>query len=212
MTRTFIITIASLLTTSCGLVISNPRALHNQYSGILTDEDKKLITERGELFKDLEHDDPGRHVYVKGRLRILKTDQEGIFNFVKVGQWIDHGRYGNSGSYHNLEFRDTLTYDYNGNTTRRTVYDKKYGSFQMTDLWTGEIVDDIFIQKMSVYDKGILIAEYSRKIINYLTPKSDLDKTKIPFGDEKAYKDGELIRVKTYDSHGKLVSDEKYGR
>jgi hypothetical protein len=200
------------ITTSCGLVTRNDRAVHNQYSNILTDEDKEIITETGELYKDIELDDPDRHVFLKGRFRILKTDQEGIFNFVEVGQWIDHSRYGNSGSYHNLEFRDTLTYDSNGNTTRRAVYDKKYGTFQLTNSWTGEIVNGSFIQQMKVYDKGLLISEYSRKIVNYLTPKSDLQKTKIPFGEEKAYRDGKLIRVKIYDTNGKIVSDEKYGR
>ena len=171
--------------TSCGLVKSDQRILHDQYAGILTTEDKRILAEIGELFKNVEHNDPERNVFIKGRLRVLKTEQDGIINFVKVGQWIDHARYGNSGSYHNLEFRDTLTYDNNGNTTRRIVYDKKYGTFQMTESWTGEIVNEKFIQRMSVYDKGILIAEYSRKVVDYLTPKSDLEKNKIPYGEDK---------------------------
>lgn len=206
------IAIILFITSSCGLVKSDQRALHDQYSGILTNDDKRLIAETGELFKDIELDDPGRHVFVKGRLRVLKTEQDGIFNFVKVGQWIDHGRYGNSGSYHNLEFRDTLIYDNHGNTTRRTLYDKKYDTFKMTDSWIGEMVNDQFIQRMKVYDKGILIAEYSRRVVDHLTPKSDLEKTKIPYGEDKQYRDGKVSRVKTYDTNGKLVSDEKYGR
>jgi hypothetical protein len=205
------LTIVFFITTSCGLVKSDQRALHDQYSGILTTEDKRVIAETGELFKDIEHDDVGRNVFIKGRLRILKTEQDGIFNFVKVGEWIDHARYGNSGSYHDLEFRDTLTYDNNGNTIRRTVYDKKYGTFQMTNNWTGEIVNDLFVQRMKVYDKGILIAEYSRRVVDHLTPKSDLEKNKIPYGEDKEYRDGKVSRVKTYDTNGKLVSDEKYG-
>lgn len=204
--------IVVFITTSCGLVKSNQRALHDQYSGILTTEDKRVLAQTGELFKDIEHDDPSRNVFVKGRLRILKTEHDGIFNFVKVGQWIDHGCYGNSGSYHNLEFRDTLTYDNNGNTTRRMVYDRKYGTFQMIESWTAEMVNGQFIQRMSVYDKGILIAEYSRKIIDFLTPKPDLEKNKIPYGEDKEYKNGKVSRVKTYDTNGKIISDEQYGR
>lgn len=210
MKKELLIAISSLITASCGLVISDQRSLHNQYSGILTLEDKNVITETGELFKDLEYNDPKRQVYSKGTLRILKTDKDNIFNFVKVGQWIDHGRYGNSGSHHNLEFSDTLTYDNNGNSIRRTVYDKKYGTFQLTNSWTGAVINDSFVQKMKVYDKGILVMEYSRKIINYLTPKPDLEKIKIPFGEEKQFRDGKLTRIKTYDTNGKLVSDEKY--
>jgi hypothetical protein len=212
MKKDLLIAITFLITTSCGLVKSDQRLLHNQYVGILTLNDKNVITETGELFKDLEYHDPDKQIYSKGTLRVLKTEKENIFNFVKVGEWVDHGRYGNSGSFASLEFRDTLTYDHNGNATRRVVYDKKDGDFQLTNSWTGEIVNDSFIQQMKVYDKGILIAEYSRKIINYLTPKSDLEKIKIPFGQEKGYKDGKLIRIKTYDTNGKLISDEKYGR
>jgi hypothetical protein len=165
MKKNLLIAITLFITTSCGLVMSDQRLLHNQYVGLLTHEEKNVIRETGEIFKDLEYNDADKHMYSKGTLRILKTDKENIFNFVKVGEWIDHGRYGNSGSYHNLEFRDTLTYDSNGNTTRRKVYDKKYGDFQMTHSWTGELANNSFIQKMKVYDKGILAIEYSMKIV-----------------------------------------------
>ena len=64
---------------------------------------------------------------------------------------------------------------------------------------------------MKVYENGILVAEHTRNVLNYLEPKSDLHKDKIPFGTDKGYhRDGKLAYVRSYDDKGKLVAEKKY--
>jgi len=213
MKKNLLIIWTGVIITSCGLVSKYQNGQHSVYAKMLTQTDKEQINENGEITKDIELGNPVDNGLLKGTLRIMKTENEEVFNFIEVGQWIEHGRYGNSGQLHNIESRDTITYDNNGNTVLRRVYDKQDGVFRMTNDWTSEIISGSFIQHFKVYNKGILIADYSKKVLDSSNPKSDLQKRKISVGTDKGYyQNGKLAYIKTYDQEGKLVSEEKYGR
>ena len=202
-----------MVTTSCGLVSKYQSAQHSEYAKVLSQAEKDQINLSGEITKDIELGNPATESLLKGTLRIIRTERPDVFNFVEIGQWINHGRYGNSGQMHNIEFRDTIVYDNDGNTLSRRVYDRQDGTYKMTNDWSSEIIQDFFVQHFKVYDKGILRAEYSRKVVDYLVPKSDLEKIKIPVGIDKGYfQNGKLGYIKTYDQEGKLVSEGKYER
>ena len=204
---------AGLVITSCGLVSKYQSGQHSIYAKMLTQRDKDQINENGEITKDIELGNRADNELLKGTLRIIKTDNQKVFNFIEIGQWINHGRYASSGREHNVEFRDTITYDNNGNTVLRHVFDKQDGIFRMTNDWTSEMINGSFIQHFKVYHKGILVEDYSKKVLNPSNPKSDLQKKKILIGVDKGYySNGKLAFIKTYDQEGKLVSEEKYGR
>jgi len=208
-----LISVITSVFVSFGLTGKCQNAKSSVYVKVLTPDDIKFIAQNGETTKEIELSDPGKNNLSKGRLRILRTDNNGIFNFIEVGHWIEHGRYGNSGRMRNIEFRDTIVYDNNGNTLSRRVYDRHDGEFEMTNYWTSENIEGAFIQHFKVYDKGTLRAEYSKKVLDFTNPKPDLEKNKIPYGVDKGYyANGELGYVKTYDQNGKLISGEKYRR
>ena len=63
---------------------------------MLSTEDKYAIQQRGEIIRQIEFNDPARHSLLRGKLRILKTEDPQAYNFVEVGEWVRHGHYSNS--------------------------------------------------------------------------------------------------------------------
>lgn len=180
---------------------------------MLSAKDKYVIQETGEITRQIEFNDPARHCLLRGKLRILKTEDPHAFNFVEVGEWVNHGHYSNADETIDLEFRDSVVYDENGNTISRRTYQKHGDVFQMKEDWSSELVEGRFLQHVKTYENGALIAEYTRNVLNYLEPKSDLQKNKIPFGTDKGYyPDGKLAYIKSYDNNGNLISEKKLAR
>ena len=177
---------------------------------MLSTQDKDAIQQGGEITRQIEFNDPARHSLLKGKLRILKTENPQAFNFVEVGEWVRHGHHSNSGEMSSLEFRDRLINDENGNTVSRRIYEKHGDVFEMKEDWSSELIEGRFLQHIRAYENGVLVAEYTRNVLNYLEPKSDLQKDKIPFGTDKGYyPDGNLAYVRSYDDNGKLISEER---
>lgn len=180
---------------------------------MLSTDDKDAIQQRGEITRQIEFNDPANNSLLKGKLRILKTDNQQTLNFVEVGEWVSHGQYARSGQKNKLEFRDSLVNDENGNTLSRRIYEKHGEQFQVKEEWSSELINGRFLQHMKIYENGVLVAECTRNVLNYLEPKSDLVKNKIPFGtDSGYYPDGKLAYVRRYNDTGKLISEEKYER
>jgi hypothetical protein len=178
---------------------------------MLSTEDKRAIQQRGEIIRQIEFNDPARHNLLRGKLRILKTEDPQAYNFVEVGEWVRQGHYSDSDKPIDFEFRDRLVYDENGNTISRRIYQKHGDQFEVKEDWSSELVNGRFLQHMKVYEDGVLVAEYTRNVLNYLEPKSDLAKNKIPFGtDNGYYPDGRLAYIRSYDDAGKLISEQKY--
>ena len=178
---------------------------------MLSTADKAAIQRSGEITRQIEFNDPARHNLLRGTLRIIKTEDPKTFNFVEVGEWVNHGHYSNSDETIDLEFRDSVVYDENGNTVSRTLYQKHNDVFQKKEDWTSEINEGRFLQHVKIYENGILAAEYTRNVLNYLEPKSDLLKNKVPFGTDKSYfPNGKLQSAKSYDINGELISEVKH--
>lgn len=85
----------ALLFAACGLVSKYPNGQHATYAKMLTAEEKDLIRQKGEIVKDIEFNKPASNGLLKGTLRIIRTDDPDIFNFIEIGQWINHSRVGN---------------------------------------------------------------------------------------------------------------------
>ena len=174
---------------------------------MLSTEDKHAIQQRGEITRQIEFNDPARHSLLRGKLRILRTENPQSFNFVEVGEWVRHGHHLDSDQVSDHEFREQLVNDENGNTLSRRIYEKHGDLFQMKEDWSSELIEGRFLQHVKEYEDGVLVAEYSRNVLNYLEPKSDSQKNKIPFGTDKGYYlNGELAYVRSYDDKGKLIS------
>ena len=180
---------------------------------MLTADDKNAIQQSGEITRQIEFNDPASHRLLKGKLRILKTENPHTLNFVEIGEWISQGCYPISGQSNELEFRDRLVYDENGNALSRRKYEKHGEQFQIREEWTSEFVEGRFLQHVKIYEEGVLVAEYTRNVLNYSEPKSDLQKNKIPFGTDKVYyPNGNLAYVMSYDDNGQLIVEEKHKR
>ena len=193
---------------SCGLTSRYEDNQHSVFARLLTENDRNEIRTNGEIYKYVNSSD-----FAKSALRIIKTDKSDLFNFVEIGDWVINSSSQNRSGLINFQSIDSITYDSLGNALRRVIYDETKNGLQLTNMWTGSLEKDGFIQHMKVYENKILRTEYSRRVLNYLEPKSDLQKKKIPFGVEKGYLlDGTLGIVRTYDQNGKLINEEKYGR
>lgn len=178
---------------------------------MLSSEDKNAIQQSGEIIRQIEFNDPARHSILRGKLRIIKTENPQNFNFVEVGEWISHGQYSDANQSDRHEFRDNVVYDENGNALSRHIYERHDGQFQMKEDWTSEVVDGRFLQHVKVYENGVLVAEYTKNVLDYLVPKSDPKKRKIPFGTDRGYySDGKLAFVRNYDNNGELISEVKH--
>lgn len=171
---------------------------------MLSQADKEQINQRGEISKDVELGTSKDIDLLKGTLRILKTDKSNVFNFVEVGQWINHGRLGNSGKYHNLEFKDTTINDNLGNSISRVVYYKdEPNEYVLGERWT---LKESAIRHVEIFRDKILIREYDLKLKDFNNPMSDIQKRKIPIGTRKDYSSsGQLISTKTFDDNGQLI-------
>jgi hypothetical protein len=179
---------------------------------MLSTEDKDAIRRNGEITRQIDFNDPARKSLLKGKIRILKTEDPLTYNIVEIGEWVSQGQHPSSDETRSLEFRDNLVYDENGNTLSRRIYEKHGERFQVKEDWTSEIVDGRFLQHMKMYEDGVLVAECTRNVLNYLEPKPDLQKSKIPIGTDKIYyPDGQLAYLRNYDNNGKLISEEKRG-
>jgi hypothetical protein len=177
---------------------------------MLSTEDKDAIRQSGEITRRIEFNDPASHCLLQGNLRILKTENPKSYNFVEVGEWVRQGHHSNSIEMDSLEFRERLVYDENGNTLSRRIYEKHGDVFEMKEDWSSELIDGRFLQHVKAYENGVLVREYTRNVLDYLEPKSDVKKNKIPFGtDTGYYLDGRLAYTRRYDDNGKLISEEK---
>ena len=176
---------------------------------MLSAQDKDAIRQRGEITRRIEFNDPASHCLLQGNLRILKTENPKSFNFVEVGEWVRQGHHSNSSEMNSLEFRERLVNDENGNTISRRIYEKHGDAFEIKEEWSSELIEGRFLQHVKAYENGVLVNEYTRKVLNYLEPKSDLKKDKIPFGTDKGYyPDGKLAYMRSYDDNGRLISEE----
>ena len=131
---------------------------------MLSTEDKHAIQQRGEIIRQIEFNDPARHSLLKGKLRILKTEDPQTYNFVEVGEWVSHGHYANSGKQMTLSSEISLVYDENGNTLSRRIYQKHGEQFEVKEDWSSEVINGRFLQHMKVYEDGVLVAEYTRNV------------------------------------------------
>jgi hypothetical protein len=208
---TIIVTIA--LFTSCGLTSKYQDGQHSVYAKMLTTKEREVINQRGELVKSIELNNPQDKVFLKGTLRILKTDKQDFYNFVEIGQWINHSRLGNSGESH-LEFKDTTNNDNLGNTTFRVIYYRnKQGEFTLGERWNSKKDKNSAIRHIEIFNNKILTSEYDVKIADFNTPKSDRLKRGVIIGTRKDYSaSGKLISTKTFDENGKLIKEEKNER
>lgn len=181
---------------------------------MLTPEERDIINKRGELIKSIELANPKDASLLKGTLRILKTDKQDFYNFVEIGQWINHSRLGNSGKYHNLEFKDTTNNDNLGNTTFRVIYYRdNMDEFTLGERWTSTKDHNSFIRHIEIFKNEFIISEYDVKITDFNTPKSDRQKKGVVIGTRKDYSaSGQLVSTKTSDENGKLIKEETYGR
>ena len=180
---------------------------------MLSTEDKAAIQKSGEITRQIEFNDPARHSLLKGKLRILRTEDPQTFNFVEVGEWLSHGHHLDFLQANDFEFRDKQLYDENGNTLSRRIYEKHDGSFQVKEDWSSEIREGRFLQHVKIYDHGVLVEEYTWRVKNYLEPKSDSMKDKVHVGIDKGYyPDGKLSFIRNYDDNGRLISEEKHAR
>lgn len=193
--------------TSCGLVSKYQSGQHSVYAKMLTQADKVQINQKGEITKDIELGTSANDDLLKGTLRIMRTDNPDIYNFVETGQWINHGKLGNSGKYHNLEFKDSTVNDNLGNSLSRIVYYKdKPNEFILGERWTSKQQGETFIRHVEIFKGKVLIIEYDLKLLDFKTPKSDSQKKKIPIGIRKDYSpSGQLISTKTFDDKGRLI-------
>jgi hypothetical protein len=177
---------------------------------MLSIEDKAAIQRSGEITRQIEFNDPARHSLLKGKLRILKTENPQTFNFVEVGEWVSHGQHVSSKEATH-QFRESVVYDDNGNTVSRRIYEKHGAAFQIKEEWSSEMVEGRFLQHVKVYEDGHIVAEYTRNVLNYMEPKSDSQKDKIPFGTDKVYyPDGHLAFTRSYDNNGKLIGEKNH--
>ena len=180
---------------------------------MLSTAEKKAIQQGGEITRQIEFNDPANNRLLKGKLRIIKTENPQTLNFVEVGEWVSHGHYSSSDHTSDLEFRDSLVYDKNGNALSRRKFERHGELFEMKEEWSSELVDGRFLQHVRVYEDGVLLAEYTRNVVNYLEPMSDSQKSKIPIGTDKVYfSNGNLACIRVYDDKGNLVSEEKHQR
>lgn len=180
---------------------------------MLTSEEKQIINQSGELIKSIDIANPQDASLLKGTLRILKTEKEGFYNFVEIRQWINHSRVGNTGKYHNLEYKDTTNNDNLGNTTFRVTYHREnVDKFRLAERWTSKRDHNSFIRHIEIYKDEILISEYDVKIADFNTPKSDRQKRGVITGIRKDYSaSGQLVSTKMFDDNGKLIKEERYG-
>jgi len=181
------------------------------YTKMLSTDDKDAIQQRGEITRQIVFNDPARHSLLKGKLRILKTEDPQTFKFVEVGEWVSHGHHVNFLQSNDFEFRDKLLYDENGNTLSRRIYEKHGESFQVKEEWSSEVKEGRFLQHVKVYEDGVVAEEYTWRVKNYLEPMSDSQKDKIHFGTDRVYyPDGKVAYVRSYNDDGKLISEEKF--
>lgn len=195
------------MTTSCGLVSKYPSGQHSVYAKMLTQSDKEQINQKGEISKDIVLGTSVDNDLLKGTLRILKTDNPDVYNFVEIGQWINHGRLGNSGKFHNLEYKDTTVNDNLGNSLSRVVYYKdKPNEYVLGERWTSKKQQESFLRHVEIFKDRVLISEYDLKLQDFNDPKSDIQKKKIPIGTRKDYSpSGQLISTKSFDDNGQLI-------
>ena len=202
------------MTTSCGLVSKYQSAQHQVYAKMLSQTDKEQINQKGETTKHIELGNAADDSLLKGTLRIIKTDNPDIFNFVEIGQWINHGRLGNSGKYHNLEFKDTTVNDSLGNSLSRVAYYKDRNSeYLLGERWTTKQINNPPIRHVEIFKDRVLISEYDLKLVDFGKARSDIQKEKIKFGTRNDYSPGgQPISKTTYDENGNVLSEERYGR
>lgn len=194
------------MTTSCGLVSKYPSGQQSVYAKMLTQSDKEQINRKGEMSKDIVLGTSDNDL-LKGTLRILKTDNPDVYNFVEIGPWINHGRLGNSGKSHNLEYKDTTVNDNLGNSLSRVVYYKdKPNEYVLGERWTSKKQQESFIRHVEIFKDRVLISEYDLKLQDFNKPQSDIQKKKIPIGTRKDYSpSGQLISTKSFDDNGQLI-------
>lgn len=202
------------LATACGLVSKYADGQHRVYAEMLTAKEKEQISRTGEITKDIEFNNPTSNTILKGTLRVIRTDDPDIFNFVEIGQWINHSRISSSGKYHNREFRDTIVSDNLGNILSRAIYyNDRDDRYVLGERWTSKKGNNSFIRHVKIFNNNVLISEFDMKIIDFNAPKSGLQKQGVIIGIRKDYSaSGQLVSTKTFDENGKLIREERQVR
>jgi hypothetical protein len=208
------IVIAGLLISSCALTKPYQAPHHSVYAKILTPYEKTLINQKGEITKDIELYDPLDmnlwKAMLKGTLRILRTDDPEVFNFVEIGPWVTMTRGGSHllTSYH---IKDTTLNDSLGNTLSKVVYyEDRLGKYSLGKKYTSSMIHHQFIQHVQLFIDTALVSEFDMKVLDYDIPKSDSQKRKITVGVSNDYWEGKLVRTRMYDNEGNLIKERKW--
>ena len=205
----YLLTIIALIS-SCGLTSKYKSGQHAVFAKLLTNDEIAEINRNGEIYRYINFNHPG---FMYGTLRIIKTQNPNVFNFVEVGDWFVSSETRDKYGFFKIATLDTVKYDSLGNILSRVSYDMSRDGFNLVYSCYGRIDENGFTQSVKRFINKVLTDEYSSKVIDYIDPKSDIQKNKIPFGvDKHYYLDGTLAYIKTYDTNGKLISEEKYRR
>ncbi len=206
--------ITALLISSCALTSQYQNPHHSVYAKILTPYEKALINQKGEITKDIELYDPLDmnlwKAMLKGTLRILKTDDPEVFNFVEIGPWVTMTRGGSHllTSYH---IKDTTLNDSLGNTLSKVVYyEDRLGKYSLEKKYTSRMIHHQLIQHVELFIDTALVSEFDMRILDYEIPKSDSQKRKIAVGVCNDYWEGKLVRTRMYDNEGNLIKENKW--
>jgi hypothetical protein len=205
--------VAVLVIGSCATTNPYKNPQHAVYAKILTPYEKSLINRKGEITKEIELYDPlDRTLWrgmLKGTLRILKTDNPEIFNFVEVGKWVTLSRPSHQ-LLTNYHARDTAIHDSLGNTLSKVwYYEAAFEKYTLGKKCTAKIIDHQFIQHFEQFIDTSLVREYDMRVIDYRIPRSDSEKLKIMVGTHNDYHEGKLLATRTYDNNGTLIKETK---
>ena len=211
MKKILILICSVILTPSCGLVSKYQNAQHSVYASMLTEAEKDQINREGEITKEIELIDESDNGLLKGTLRIMKTEDPTIFNFIEIGKWVEHGRLGSSGKYNNMPYKDTTLNDASGNSLWRVVYHQENSTeYTLIERWTINQTGKYPVRHVEAFNNNVLVSEFDLKLTDFEKSKSDIQKKKVKTGVQKDYsKKGQLISTKTYDDSGKLIKEEK---
>ena len=211
-----VILFIGLLISSCALTRNYQNPQHVVYARMLTPDEKILINRKGEIIRNIELYDPLDqslwHGMLKGTLRILKTENPEVFNFIEIGQWVTLTR-ATGQMMTNYHVRDTILNDSLGNTLSRMSYhEDQLGKYSLKKKCTSKTIDHQFIQHFEIFTDTALVEEFDMKILDHDLPKSDSRKRKIMIGTYNIYNDGEIAWTRIYDCDGNKIKESKRER
>ncbi|AYB34158.1 hypothetical protein [Chryseolinea soli] len=208
-----VILFVALFAGACAMTRKYQDPQHAIYARMLTPDEKNEINRTGEITKNIELYDPMDknlwHGMLKGTLRILKTENPEVFNFVEIGIWVTLTRPKGQITT-NYRVKDSTENDRQGNTLSKVrYYEGQAETYYLEKKCTSKMIDQQFIQHVEVFMDTALVMEYNMRVLDYGTPKSDSQKQKIVVGMYNEYFKGKLVRTKVYDNDGNLILESK---